>query len=765
MPMQDLAERVTGALGSRYLVERELGRGGMATVYLARDLKHGRLVALKVLRPEVAATLGLERFLREIQVAAGLTHPHILSLHDSGEAEGLLYYVMPFIAGESLRDRLSREQRLEVEDALGIAREVADALDYAHHQGVVHRDIKPENILLGSGHALVADFGIARAIDAAGGTHSTLTQSGSVVGTPTYMSPEQVTGDPMLDARSDVYSLGCVLFEMLTGSPPFAGSTAQAILVRRLSENAPSLRSLRPAVPAAVEAAVARALAREPADRFPSAGALSAALDLWTRSGTALAALSPPLGATHGGEASIAVLPFANLSPETEDEYFSEGMTEELIHALTKVPQLRVASRTSAFAVHAKEQDVRAIGERLKVGTVLEGSVRRAGSRLRIAAQLIDAASGFHLWSETYDREMRDVFAVQEEISRAIVAKLRPQLTCASTLVKPATESVEAYHFYLRGRYFWNQRKPQVLQKGIEQFQRAIDIDPGFALGYAGLADSYAILAIYAVIPPHQGYPQAKVAARRALEINDLSAEAHTSLGCVAMCYEWDWATAEREFKRAIELEPRYGYAHLWDAWCLTAVGRADEAIVSARRAVELEPLALGINAAAGHILSFCGRHEEAIEQCERTLELDPEFTLAIEGLSAAYSRMGRYREGFDILREIPSSARVSQALRLGHLYARLGDLDTARHILEEEEARLSSGSAARGNASVYIALILNALGEYDRTFVWLERQLDERLFTSCFLKVDSQWSSLHHDRRFAALLARMGLGPDRGVG
>ncbi len=403
--------------GDRYLIERELGRGGMAVVYLARDRKHERPVALKVLQPELCHSLQSERFLREIKLAASLTHPHIVPVYDSGSHDGQLYYVMAYIEGESLRARLNREGRLPLEEALKIAREVADALDYAHTRGVIHRDIKPENVLLGSGHALVADFGIARAISEAEASEAT---AGHILGTPDYMSPEQISRDVELDGRTDIYSLGCLLFEALAGKPPFGGLTVRSVMLRRLVDPAPSLRSIDGRIPPAIDAAVSRALETEPRDRFASAAEFGAALQPGAILAAPQATRASSAKQETAPEASVAVLPFANLSSDPETEYFSDGMTEEIINALSQVPTLRVAARTSAFAFKGKSVDAREIGERLRVRTLLEGSVRKAGDQVRVTAQLINAADGYHLWSQSYDRKLADVFAVQDELARAI---------------------------------------------------------------------------------------------------------------------------------------------------------------------------------------------------------------------------------------------------------------------------------------------------------------------------------------------------------
>ena len=439
----------------------------MATVYLARDRKHGRPVAIKVLRGEIATALGPERFLREIEIAAGLTHPHILPLHDSGQVDGFLYYVMPFVEGESLRGRLEREQQLPLEDALQITREVADALSFAHSRDVVHRDIKPENILFQAGHAVVSDFGIARAITAA--ASGTRTEAGIPIGTPGYMSPEQAAAELHLDGRSDVYSLGCVLYEMLAGGPPFTGPTPQAVLARHSLDPVPALRTVRQAVPLAVEQAVMKALEKMPADRFTTATEFADALR------------TPPAGRPAPAPAaakSIAVLPFANLSPDPENEYFSDGITEEIINALGHLPGLHVAARTSSFAFKGKSTGIGEVGARLRVATVLEGSVRRAGSRVRITAQLVNVADGYHLWSERYDRELDDIFAIQDAIARTIAHRLELALAgpAGDLLVTPPTENLAAYQLYLKGRYFWNQRGAG-LAKALDCFQQALLLD------------------------------------------------------------------------------------------------------------------------------------------------------------------------------------------------------------------------------------------------------------------------------------------------
>ncbi|HEY8832838.1 MAG TPA: protein kinase, partial [Gemmatimonadaceae bacterium] len=487
--MNSLQSRLGPALAGRYSFDRELGQGGMAVVFLAQDLRHDRQVALKVLRPEISAEIGAERFLREIKMAAGLTHPHILPVFDSGEADGLLFYVMPSMEGRSLRERLDKERQLSLPEALRLTREVASALDYAHRHNVIHRDIKPENILLHEGAAMVADFGIGKALSDNG---RSITQTGLAIGTPAYMSPEQSAGELRTDGRTDLYSLGCVLYEMLTGEPPFTGVTPQAIIAKRFVSPIPKVRTTRD-VPEAVDAAVSRALARTPVDRYPTAADFAEALGAIGRdSGTG--SHRATADAHRAAPKAIAVLPFKNMSADPENEYFSDGMTEEIINALGKLPGMHVASRTSSFAFKEKEVDVREIGEKLGVTTVLEGSVRKVGNKIRLTAQLINVESGYHLWNETYDRQLEDVFAVQDEISRAIVEALKLRLASDTGQIVAPTKNLEAYTLYLKGRFFFAKLSEPALRRSLDLYQQALLQDPALARAYAGIADAWCNL-------------------------------------------------------------------------------------------------------------------------------------------------------------------------------------------------------------------------------------------------------------------------------
>jgi len=743
-------ERLQAALGDRYALGRLAGGGGMALVYEARDLKHGRRVAVKVLRPELAAALGPERFLREIELAARLQHPHILPIYDSGGSGALLYYVMPFVEGETLRHRLERERRLPVADALRIGREVAEALAYDHAQGVVHRDVKPANILLYAGHAMVADFGVARAL------HTTaddqLTQTGMSVGTPAYMSPEQALGAPGVDGRSDQYSLGCMLYEMLAGDLPFSARTPLAALVERTRRPPRRLATIVPAVPESVDRAVLRSLDPDPANRFP---AMAAFLD-------ALRDPAPGTGATGSGATndwSLAVLPFTNLSQDPENEALSDGLSEELIHALARVGGLRVIARTSAFAMKDKRQDVRAIADALQVRAVLDGSVRRAGTRLRVMVQLVDAASGFELWSERYDRELSDVFEVQDDISRAIVATLTQRMFGEPTrVVHPATPYLGAYEAYLQGRFCWNQRSEPSLHNALKHFTTALEIDPSFAGAAAALAECYTSAAIYGAVAASTAMPRAREAAERALGIDPGSGSALAARGSVRALYEHDWAAAERDFLAAVQASPQYPTAHQWYAMnCLVPRRRLDEAAARLARARELDPLSPAIAASSAILRYFAGDAGGALAECRLILGRDPGFGLAYQFIVLALIELGRTREAVEALRHAllltGGSAEVESAL--GYAGARAGDEAGAEAALGRLEA-LASGHYV---SPVQRAQVQLALGDTAAALDSLDAAYLERAPEVPLVGLRPVFAPLRGMPRFDALLRRVDAG------
>ena len=774
-------ERLRAALADRYALERELGHGGMATVYLARDLRHGRAVAIKVLRPEIAAALGPERFLREIEVAARLTHPHILALHDSGQAGGSLYYVMPYIEGESLRDRLDREGQLPLEDALRITREVAGALSYAHSHDVVHRDIKPENILLSGGEAVVADFGIARAITQAAG--SKLTETGIPIGTPAYMSPEQASGGGVIDGRSDVYSLACVLYEMLVGEPPYTGPNAQVVIAKRFTDPVPSVRRLRDTIPPTMDAAITKALAKAPTDRFATAAQFGEALEApaqrardtgrrtsrlaaWAGLAATLVVAAAGLfvlSRPHGTPAlagppgqSIAVLPFVNVSGAPQEEYLSDGISEELINALSKLPQLKVVARPSSFAFKGKNEDVRQIGQALQVATVLGGSVRRAANRLRVTAQLTDARNGYNLWSETYDREMGDVFAVEDGISHAIMRALQMHLVSEDslTLLRRPTHDVEAYDLYLKGRYFYDKAGFGPVQQALAYFQQALAHDSNYALAYAGIADAYQRLTASTYLRPREGMAKARAAALKALALDPTLADAHASMGDQLCVYEWDASAAEREFRRAIELNPSLANAHYFYANCLVAHGRLAEALAEARRAHELDPLNPEVATARAWALYVARRYDEAIAVMQKSLDLEPGLAHGHMLLALPLAGKGSYAEALAEARKMAALAGDAPNFAgiLGYIAGRAGERAEAQHILTALERR------PPGNTAFAIALVHLGLGHTDQALRWLQAAYEERAEWLVMVTPAPCFDPLRSDPRFSALMRKIGI-------
>src|SRR6266542_2795253 len=716
-----MLESVKGALESRYSIERELGRGGMATVYLAQDFRHGRSVAVKVLHPELASAVGSERFLREIKLAARLNHPHILPLFDSGEAGGFLFYVMPFIEGESLRDRMNREGQLPLEDSLAIGRAVASALDYAHRRQIVHRDIKPENIMLNESEAMVMDFGIAKAVSLAG--TDTITQTGMIVGTPAYVSPEQAAGELEIDGRSDQYSLGCVLYEMLTGARPFSGPTAQSVLTKRFTDPVPLLSQALEGVPDEIDRALSKAMAKDAAARFTTSGEFARALV----APTVTTPTATPVPDGVQAVKSIAVLPFTNTSADPENEYFTDGVAEEIINALSKIKSLGVASRTSTFAYKGKTEDIREIGKKLEVSAILEGSVRKMGKKIRVSAQLINVANGYQLWSERYDREIEDIFAIQEEIAQNIVKALRVVISDEEkrAIEKVATANVQAYDYYLRGRKFFHQHRRTSIEFARQMFTRAIEIDPKYARAYAGIADCCSILYMY-FDARESNLKQADSASRKALELDPQLAEAHSAMG-LAFSLSKQFAEANREFEKAMELDPKlYEAPYFYGRACLAQ-----------------------------------GKSFEAAPLFEKAAQLRPEDYQAPTFLASAYAGQGRIHEASKASRRAvavieewldlnPDDAR---ALNLGAtIWSNLGETDRAL-----EWARRSLVIDPEDPQLLYnVACVYAIEGMKEDAISCLERAIDKGYGHREWLLHDSDLNSLRSDKRFQALLDRM---------
>jgi serine/threonine protein kinase/tetratricopeptide (TPR) repeat protein len=734
--LAELDSSLANALSDRYALEHELGSGGMATVFLARDLKHDRLVALKVLRPEVAYALGPDRFRREIRVASSLQHPHVLAVHDSGDTGGRLWFTMPYVDGDSVRALLERERAVPVDQAIAITRDVAQALKYAHDRGVVHRDVKPENILFHQGQALVADFGIALSTD------ERLTATGLVMGTPAYVSPEQAAGERDVDGRSDQYSLACVLYELLAGEPPFTGASAQTIIAKRFIDPVPSVRRLRTTIPLAVDRAIARALSRSPADRFPTITAFAEAL-------------TQPAGAATR-PASVAVLPFRNMNGEAESEFFADGITEDVIAQLSKIHSLKVISRASVLRFKKRDQELREIGAALQVATILDGSVRRAGNRVRIVASLVDVETDEHLWSETYDRELTDIFAIQMDVALQIAAALRAELSHdeQARIRREPTANVHAYQLYLQGR-FWNTRyTAQSFQRGVEYYQQAIAADPQFALAHSALAQAYAEMAISGVVKEGEPIKRARAAVTRALAIDDSLGEAHAVSALIKFSQDFDWAAAEKEFKLALELSP--GSADVYDhyGWLLGSMCRFDEALRMVRRAHELDPLVHRTDVAS--MLLRAGQFGAALEAAKQAVDFDPDDARAYAVLGWAHLKLGEAAEGIALLEQAVAKAPENMMFlaQLGEALALAGETARARDILR----RLEELSRERHVSPYHFAYVHTGLGELDRAMDWLERAYAERGGSIYGVKGSFLFTALHGHPRFVALMKRMNL-------
>jgi serine/threonine-protein kinase len=770
----DIQATISAALADRYAIKKELGRGGMGTVYLAEDLKHHRQVAIKVLQPDLASVLGPERFHREIEIAAGLSHPGILSLHDSGEADGLLYYIMPYLEGESLRDRLVSEKLLSIEDAVAITRDVAEALAFAHERGVVHRDIKPENIMFQGGRAVVGDFGIARAVDEAGGER--LTQTGITVGTPDYMSPEQAAGDQDLDGRSDIYSLGCVLYQMLAGTPPYTGVTPQAILARKAIEPVPSLRVVRDSVPEAVEAVVNKSLAKVPADRYGTADQMAAALAGAASGELTISAVAPkkrpwiPLAAAGvvlaaaaywiggfssatPGLASIAVLPFDNTSGDSAHDYFVEGMQTALIGELSQIGNIRVISRRSAMRYRDSDKTVTEIASELGVDGVVEASVLRRGDSVHLQVQLIEAVPvERQLWNQLFGCETEAVLQMHSDVARAIAENLDIELTVddETRLASMPTVSRATYEAYLRGMYFLNKGTPEDFQRGLSYFREAVDDDPGDPLAYAGLALAYVTLGHSPAATP-EVWDRARAAALRAVTLDSTLAEAWAALADMRVYYEWDWDGAQEAFEKANALNPSLAMNHYHWAWFNLLFDRLDEAIVHHTKAQQLDPLTPFHTAWLGALYYMKGDYQRGIDEALKSLEFAPDNITGLLVLGNGYLLQGEVDSAIAVHERM---AEINPAFVgiLAGTYAKAGREDDARRIAEALEA----GGVIPWTA-MSLAVIYTALDDKDAAFRWLNNRPAHAWLP--WVRTSNWWfAPLHDDPRMEPLLEEMGL-------
>jgi serine/threonine-protein kinase len=777
--MAAILERLKSALAGRYDVERELGAGGMATVFLARDVRHNRPVALKVLHPTLTAAQLARRFLTEVHVTANLQHPNILPLHDSGEVDGMVYYVMPFVDGESLRVRLARTGPLPLAEALPILEEVADALAAAHERGIVHRDIKPENILLSRGHALVADFGVAKAADIPEDI-STKTGEGLAVGTPAYMSPEQAINQNNVGPRADLYALGLLAFEVITGRLPFEATTPTGLIAAHLQTPAPRLGSRIKDCPPALDDLVARLLAKKPDQRPSDAAAVRQALrDIARGAGSrprgkltatlvGVLILAAALIWAQGrhrssastvqtGSPSLAVLPLTRIGGDSTEDYFGDGIADELISTLGRLPGLRVASRTSSFALRGNITDLRTIGERLGVQTVLEGSVQRSENRVRVIARLVDVESDRQLWTGTYDGTASDIFAMQDSVVRAIAGALQTSLSGAPGGGSRGTADALAHDLYLRGRHFLGRRTPASLALAIQHFNDAIARDSMYSQAWAGLATAWAMSAPFAGGKPQDVFPRARLAAERSLALDSTTAEAHTARAVIAFFYEWDLPKAEAEFERSIALNPNDAEAHLFYFWYLGTQNRTAEARQQIETAAKLDPLSVIVTTRVGTIAWVQGRYADAERELRKALQLDSTFHMARTELGSVLLASGKREAARAALP--PAEELLVGSAESGwgaQVRVALGDTAGARRSL----ATLNTMAKTQYVSADLVAMVKLGLGDLSGALDELERGERERAFTLMLVGFYPPFRALNHEPRYQRLLARLGLPP-----
>ena len=785
------AGKLLGELGDYELLE-EIGRGGQGVVFRARQKSLNRNVALKVIGlGQWATPAHLKRFRLEAEAAASLDHPYIVPIYEVGEQDGQCYFSMKFIEGGQL-DEVVKHTPISIRQAAELMAKVARTVHYAHEHGILHRDIKPGNILLDAkGETHLTDFGLARLVE----SESTVTRTLEVLGTPSYMAPEQAAGDnAKLTRATDVYGLGAVLYQLLTGHPPFAGGTTYETIKLLLETEPRQPRLWNPKIDRDLSTICLKCLGKDPQRRYSSALALAEDLERWLkhepirarRTGVLtrgkkwvrrnpttavltallvalLAAISVIIWKSELAGRSpitgIAVLPFENASNEPNTEYLSEGISEALINSLSELQQLRVIARPTAFHYKRKDVEPRRVGRELGAAAVLTGKVRQMQDALSVQVDLVDTATGAQIWGARYDRKIADLVAIKQAIAQEVTAKLKLKLSGEEQrrLVKRDSTNAEAYQFYLRGRYFWNKRTSDGIKQAIEHFQQSVERDPNFALGYVGLADSYTGLTFYNFAAPHEAMPKAKESATKALALDDTLAEAHATLAHILINYDWNSSAAEKEFKRSIELNPEYATAHQWYAiHFLTATGRLEEAVQEMKKALELDPASLVMNTFMGATLSYTGRYDEAIDQCRRTIQMDPNFAVAHWHLGLAYEQKQLLDEAIEEFRKAISLSGGSPLMKaaLARAYAKAQKTHEANEMLNE-----LNELAKRQYASAYeLATIYVALGNNEEAFQLLAKAYAEHSFHLVNLNVSPHFKSVRSDPRFQDLVQRLGL-------
>jgi len=747
----------------------------MGEVYLAEDLRLGRQVALKFLPSSYQYDSERRtRFLKEARAASALRSPNIAAIYDIGEHEGAMFIAMEYVDGELLSNRIDR-RTLPTRDVIDIAIQIADALDEAHSLGIIHRDVKSSNLIVTErGLVKMLDFGLvkmmqgASLLDSADPTIAVGGQTavGVVLGTVSYMSPEQALGKD-LDQRSDIFSQGVVMYEMLTGQMPFEGASATEIIDSIIHKEPIPIARFNYDVPPELERIVRKCMEKDRDRRYHAAR--EASIDLRnlrrdsetgveTSAGSLRKSQTTRRARSRKSVDSLAILPLINAGDDSDTEYLSDGITESIINNLSQFPKLRVMARSTVFRYKGREVDPQRVGQELGVRATLSGRVLQRGDLLIIKVELVDTDDGSHLWGEQYSRNLSDIFTIEGEISKEISEKLRLKLSGAEKkqLTKRYTENTAAYQHYLKGRFYWNKRTAEGLVKGIEYFQQAIVSDPGYALAYAGLADSYNILVSYSALAPHDAFPKAKAAAARAIEIDNKLAEAHTSMAFVRFGYDWDWTEAEKGFTRAIELNPGYSFAHNFYAVLLAARQRFDEASERITNAQQLDPLSLPINTNLGWLLYLSRRYDEAIQQYKKTIDLDAGFALAHRRLAQTYEQTQRYVEADAEYQKATalSGEDIELISARGHFYAVVGEPDKANAVLKQLDALATK----RYVPSYLVARIYLGLGNLDRVFELMEKAREERYGYLAYLDVEPMFDGIRSDPRFEELIRRAGL-------